>query len=264
MAPPDRVQGPCRRSRAFLLRLLTVVRTVCGVLDQAGSDAWGEWRQPCRRRAEPEPKATVFQAIPAVADGISLAVKLFLRGIVVNQAFAVWLTGLPASGKSAIAGALMSSLSHSGLVVELLESDALRRLLTPAPTYTREERDLFYAALAFFGSRLVAHGVSVVFDATANRRAYRDLARALIPNFLEVAVICPLEVCRRRDPKGIYRRGETDRSATVPGLQEPYEPPLDPEVVVDTTTMSPGAAAAKIMEALYTQGYLTASRSVSS
>lgn len=179
-----------------------------------------------------------------------------------REAFAIWLTGLPASGKSAIAGVLKTRLADVGLAVEVLESDAVRTLVTPSPTYSLDERSLFYRALAFFGSRLVAHGVPVIFDATANRRAYRDLARALIPNFIEVAVMCPLEVCRRRDPKGIYRRGESDRSATVPGLQESYEPPLDPEVVVDTTSTSPGAAAAKIMEALYAKGYLTAARSV--
>lgn len=167
-----------------------------------------------------------------------------------SEAFAVWLTGLPASGKSAIAGALKARLAEAGLSVEVLESDAVRAQITPEPAYSREERDMFYRALAFFGSRLVARGVPVIFDATASRRAYRDLARTLIPNFVEVAVVCPLEVCRRRDPKGIYRRGEQDRGATVPGLQESYEPPLAPEVTVDTTTSTADEAAGQIMEAL--------------
>jgi adenylylsulfate kinase len=176
------------------------------------------------------------------------------------DAFAVWLTGLPASGKSAIAGALKSKLVHAGLAVEVLESDDVRRMVTPEPTYSREERELFYRALAFTGSRLVAHGVPVIFDATANRRAWRDLARRLIPNFVEVAVACPLEVCRRRDPKGIYRRGQTDARATVPGLQETYEPPPAPEVTVDTTSLEPEAAADRIVDALDARGYLGAAR----
>jgi len=83
-----------------------------------------------------------------------------------RQAFAVWLTGLPASGKSAIACELRGRLSEAGLTVEILESDEVRRWLTPSPTYRPEERDLFYRALAFSGSRLVAHGVPVIFDAT--------------------------------------------------------------------------------------------------
>lgn len=176
------------------------------------------------------------------------------------QAFAVWLTGLPASGKSAIAGEVRARLAAAGLAVEVLESDEVRRVLTPAPTYRPEERDLVYRALAFCGSRLAAHGVPVIFDATATRRAYRDLARELIPHFLEVAVVCPLEVCRQRDRKGTYRLGEEGKSASVPGLQEPYEPPLKPEVVIETTQLSPDAAAARIVEALQVHGYLEAER----
>ena len=178
-----------------------------------------------------------------------------------NDAFAVWLTGLPASGKSAIAGALKIRLAHAGLTVEMLESDTLRKLLTPAATYSQEERDLFYRALAFFGSRLVEHSVPVIFDATANRRAYRDLARALIQNFVEVAVVCPLDVCRQRDHKGTYRRGAAGQSGTVPGLQAPYEPPLNPEVTIETTSMTPEAAADLVMELLQAKGFLQTARS---
>lgn len=178
-----------------------------------------------------------------------------------GEAFAVWLTGLPASGKSAIAGALKAKLAHAGFAVEVLESDAVRKLVTPAPTYSLEERGLFYRALAFFGSRLVAHGVPVIFDATANRRAYRDLGRALIQNFVEVAVVCPLDVCRQRDRKGTYRRGLESRSATVPGLQDPYELPLKPEVTIETTSMTPEAAADLVSEALQSRGFLQTARS---
>ena len=97
------------------------------------------------------------------------------------QALAIWLTGLPASGKSTIVTALIPQLENLGRPIEVLESDAVRRILTPAPTYSQAERDLFYRALAFMGARLVVHGVTVIFDATANRRAYRDFARSLIP-----------------------------------------------------------------------------------
>jgi adenylylsulfate kinase len=162
----------------------------------------------------------------------------------------VWITGLPASGKSTIAAALRPRLEALGLRVEVLESDAVRRLLTPAPTYSYEERELFYRALAALGSRLVAHGVTVIFDATANRRAYRDFAKSLIPRFAEVAVQCPLEVCKQRDRKGTYQKGMTGQSATVPGLGDPYEPPLDPVVTIDTTRMDADAAADLIVKAL--------------
>lgn len=146
--------------------------------------------------------------------------------------------------------ALRPRLEELGLRVEVLESDEVRRLLTPAPTYSHEERELFYRAMALLGSRLVAHGVTVIFDATANRRVYRDFACSLISRFVEVAVECPLDVCMKRDRKGTYRKGLDRQSATVPGLQDAYEPPLDPAVTIDTTRTDPDAGAELIVAAL--------------
>jgi adenylylsulfate kinase len=161
--------------------------------------------------------------------------------------FAIWVTGLPASGKSTIVAVLRPKLEALGLTVEVLESDAVRRLITPVATYSQAERDQFYRALAFLGSRLVAHGVTVVFDATANRRAYREFARHLIPRFLEVAIDCPLNVCMERDKKGTYQKGARGESSTVPGLQEPYEMPLHPDLLVDSTKTTAEAAADRIL-----------------
>jgi adenylylsulfate kinase len=167
-----------------------------------------------------------------------------------GSAFAIWLTGLPASGKSTIVAALIPQLQSLDCPVEVLESDAVRLVLTPTPTYSREERDLFYRALAFMGARLAAHGVTVIFDATANRRAYRDFARSLIPQFIEVAVECPLELCMQRDYKGTYQRGQRGESSTVPGLQESYEAPLHPEVKIDTTKVAASEAVEMILKAV--------------
>ena len=91
------------------------------------------------------------------------------------QSFAIWITGLPASGKSTIVSDLQPQLEGLGLTVEVLESDKVRRVITPIPTYSESERDLFYRALAFTGQKLVAHGVTVVFDAKASRRIDRDI-----------------------------------------------------------------------------------------
>ena len=167
-----------------------------------------------------------------------------------NQApaFGIWVTGLPASGKSTIVSVLRPQLEALGLIVEVLESDEARRLLTPQATYSPEERDLFYRALAFTGQRLVAHGVTVLFDATASRQAYRDFARSMIPRFIEVAVECPLAVCMERDRKGTYQKGLRGESVTVPGLQTPYESPANPELRIDTTKISPDEAAKQISE----------------
>lgn len=165
-----------------------------------------------------------------------------------HQAFALWLTGLPASGKSTIVAALRPRLESLGLTVEVLESDAVRRILTPEATYSQAERDLFYRALAFTGQRLVAHGVTVIFDATASVRAYREYARRQIARFAEAAIDCPLDICMQRDRKGTYRKGQRGETATVPGLQVPYEAPVNPEIMIDTTVLQPNEAADRILQ----------------
>ena len=98
-----------------------------------------------------------------------------------KAAFALWITGLPASGKSMIVTHLFPKLQQMGFPVEVLESDQVRRTLTLHASYSQEDRDVFYRALAFTGSRLMAHGITVIFGATASRRTYRDFARQLIP-----------------------------------------------------------------------------------
>lgn len=150
-----------------------------------------------------------------------------------NPGFAVWITGLPASGKSSTARLLREILSKMGINCLILESDEMRKILTPNPTYTAAERDRFYNTLAMLGEMLTRNGINVIFDATANLRAYRDYARSIIPRFIEVYISCPLEVCVERDPKGIYAMAVSGGADTVPGLQAGYEPPASPEVTID-------------------------------
>jgi len=170
--------------------------------------------------------------------------------------FAVWITGLPASGKSTVTAALEKELALRGLKVAVLESDALRKILTPRPRYDEEERNVFYGALAHVGRILTEHGVPVIFDATANRRAYRDRARDAIARFLEVFVDCPLDVCISRDPKGIYRRGREGSAAGVPGMDAVYEPPDAPDVTVRGDAEDPARAARRIVDKLIETGYV--------
>lgn len=164
--------------------------------------------------------------------------------------FAVWITGLPASGKSTLAAALVTELRKRGIDPAVLESDAIRRMLGPTLSYSEEDRARFYELLVHVGGLLFDHGVPVVFDATANRRAYRDRARERFPRFVEVYVECPLEVCMERDPKGIYGKAKAGAAGTVPGLQVPYEPPVHPEVHVRGNREDPESAARRVLEVL--------------
>lgn len=165
-----------------------------------------------------------------------------------SEGFAVWLTGLPASGKTTIAKALERELKKRGVNVERLESDELRKALTPKASYSEEERDNFYRAMVFIGWLLVKNGVNVIFDATANKRKYRGEARKRIGKFIEVYVKCRLEECMRRDPKGLYKGALEGRVKNLPGVQARYEEPMNPELVIDTERLSPSEAAKRICE----------------
>jgi len=175
----------------------------------------------------------------------------------VTPAFAVWITGLPSSGKSTITQALVEALHARTVDVAVLESDKLRQVLTPHPTYSEGERDTFYRAMAHIGALLVAHGVPVVFDATANRRRYRAAAGMAIRRFIEVYVECPLDVCLARDIKGVYRKAQTGEASTVPGAQASYEPPEHADLVVSGRDTAPRAAAGSIVRVLEDKGYLS-------
>ncbi len=173
-----------------------------------------------------------------------------------RTAFGVWITGLPSAGKSTLAIALHRALAACTVPCEVLSSDEVRRVLTPEPSYSEEERDRFYAALAWIGELLVRHGVPVIFDATGGRRAYRDRARREIRRFLEVYVDTPLEVCRERDPKGLWRSADAGRASTLPGWGAPYEPPERPDFVVRGHVDDADAAALRILGLLTERGWL--------
>jgi adenylylsulfate kinase len=173
-----------------------------------------------------------------------------------QQAFAVWITGLPASGKSTLASALARQIRELGVEMTVLESDLMRTVFSEHSGYDERDREYFYGSLAFIGQVLTERGIPVIFDATANRRSYRDRARRRIGRFIEVFVDCPIEICIRRDPKGIYRKAREGEASHVPGVQEVYEPPEKPDVVVRGDRDEPEEAAHKVIEVLMAKGCL--------
>jgi len=169
------------------------------------------------------------------------------------MAWAIWITGLPGSGKTTIAREVQTLLSGERL--KLLQLDEVRKIITPQPKYTEEERSIVYASLAYMAKILTECGINVIVDATANRKGYRDLARQLIPNFAEIYVKCTLEICIEREskrvaeysPKGIYKSAVA-KNATVPGINVPYEETNHPEIVIDSEKIGPREAAEKIVK----------------
>ncbi|MBS7611139.1 adenylyl-sulfate kinase [Candidatus Bathyarchaeota archaeon] len=155
-----------------------------------------------------------------------------------TEGWAMWITGLPSSGKSTIANGVARRLKEMGVNVETLESDELRKILTPKPTYSEEERDWFYNVIVYIAKLLVRNGVNVIIDATGNKRAYRDNARRRISKFVEVYVKCSLNVCMKRDVKGLYKGALEGSIGTLPGIQTIYEEPLKPEVIVETDKLT--------------------------
>jgi adenylylsulfate kinase len=148
-------------------------------------------------------------------------------------------------------------LDAKGVRARVLELDEIRKVLTPRPKYTEPERAIVYAALTYMAKLLVDEGVNVIIDATGNLRAYRDNARLLIKDFGEIYIECPLEVCMAREsgrhaqfaPAGIYKKGKTGGSRTVPGLNVPYEAPLKPIATIDCRT-PPDEAGIRAAEAV--------------
>jgi adenylylsulfate kinase len=150
----------------------------------------------------------------------------------------IWLTGLPASGKTTIARALQRRLRERGVDVLVLDSDALRPVIAPGAGYGEADRDGFYRQLVALAALLNREGGNVVIAATGHRRAYREAARAALPRFAEVWVRCPLAICAARDPKGLYAAAGAGGISGLPGGQLAYEPPAAPELVLDTAAES--------------------------
>lgn len=175
------------------------------------------------------------------------------------KGWAIWFTGLPGSGKSTLANLLAKKLMKKGVNVQVLSSDMLRKVLTPNPTYSEEERDLVYDVLVFIVKLLTDNGVNVLIDATGNRRKYREKARKEVKKFMEVYVKCPLHLCIKREkrrmkrfgaPPKIYDKAFKGESKTVPGLGSPYEEPLKPEVIVETNKLTPKKCVERIYSVL--------------
>ncbi|MFB0562674.1 MAG: adenylyl-sulfate kinase [Candidatus Lokiarchaeia archaeon] len=173
-----------------------------------------------------------------------------------RKGFGVWLTGLPASGKTTIARALEKILREKGLNVEVLDGDDVRRNLSPDLGFTKEDRETHAKRVAYVTKLLVRNGIAVIVGLISPFRNFREYARKQIGNFVEVWLKCPVEECIKRDPKGLYKKAINGEINDLTGIQDPYEDPLNPEVTVDTSKESVEESVNKILKKLVELGYL--------
>jgi adenylylsulfate kinase len=173
-----------------------------------------------------------------------------------QRGFTVWFTGLPSSGKSTLAGMLFADLEARGMKVELLDGDVVRTNLSKGLGYSREDRDTNILRIGWVAERLTYHGVAVIVSAISPYRATRDRVRAQVGDFVEVYVSCPVEECARRDVKGLYEKAMRGEITEFTGVSDPYEPPANPEITVETDKLSPEESIDLILTRLRKIGYL--------
>jgi len=175
---------------------------------------------------------------------------------VTDDGFVVWFTGLPGAGKTTIASILQSTLRGRGAKVELLDGDEVRTWLSPNEGFSREDRERHLRRVAHVCELLARNGIIVLASFVSPYRSSREYARSTIGNFVEVYVKCSLETCMRRDPKGLYKKASAGKIGNMTGMQDPYEEPTSPEVVIETETSTPEDSARVVLTRLAVLGRL--------
>ncbi|MFQ5866017.1 MAG: adenylyl-sulfate kinase [bacterium] len=174
-----------------------------------------------------------------------------------DKGFTVWFTGLPSSGKSTVAELLAKELKRRGHKVEILDGDVVRTNLSKGLGFSKEDRDINIRRIGFVCHLLSRNGVVAISAAISPYRNVRDENRKLIGDFVEVYVYCPLEECIKRDVKGLYKKALAGEIKEFTGISDPYEEPLNPEVVIETHKDQPQESVRKILVKLAEMGYIS-------
>lgn len=178
-----------------------------------------------------------------------------------QQGFVVWFTGLSGAGKSTLAEHLAPILRERGVPVEILDGDEVRTNLSKGLGFSKEDRDTNILRIGFVAGEIAHAGGIVVCAAISPYRATRNEARKMVgENFIEVFMDTPVEVCEERDVKGLYAKARQAMADGKPmgftGIDDPYEPPIEPEITLLGYGATPEENARKIVAYLEEQGYL--------
>ena len=171
--------------------------------------------------------------------------------------FCIWLTGLPSAGKTTIGKELVPRLVARGWFADLLDGDEIRLGLSADLGFDRKSRETHASRVAFVSKLLARNGAIPVVTLISPYKTSRAHARATIGRFVEVYVSTPLEVCEGRDVKGLYKKARAGQIKEMTGVDDPYEPPEHPEIVVDTLQLTPAQSAEFIIGELDRQGWFS-------
>ena len=178
-----------------------------------------------------------------------------------HRGFTLWFTGMSGAGKSTISGMLEERLRACGARVEVLDGDVVRTRLSRGLGFSREDRDENVRRIGFVCELLSRNGVIAIAAAISPYRAVREEVRGRIPNFVEVFVECPIEVLAERDVKGLYKKALAGEIPNFTGVTDPYEPPVSPEITVNSSLEKPEESVARIWATLEHLGLISFDRS---
>ena len=170
----------------------------------------------------------------------------------------IWFTGLSGAGKTTITQALAEKLRTREVNFEILDGDIVRQNLTKGLGFSKEDRDENIRRIGFVSHLLTRNGVIVLVSAISPYRAIREEVRQKVGDFVEVFVNAPLNVCEDRDVKGLYKRARAGEIKGFTGIDDPYEPPVNPEIECRTDLEELSESVGKVLSRLEEMGYLTA------
>lgn len=174
-----------------------------------------------------------------------------------HKGFTLWFTGLSGAGKTTVAVALAEKLRARGVKVERLDGDVVRQSLTRDLGFSKEDRDKNIERVAFVAKLLSRNGVGVLAAFISPYRVTREMVRKETTNFIEVFVHAPLEVCAERDVKGMYAKAFAGEIENFTGVSDPYEEPINPEIILHTHQETLDESVQKCLDYLEESGYLT-------
>ncbi|MGQ4891987.1 MAG: adenylyl-sulfate kinase [Candidatus Njordarchaeia archaeon] len=173
-----------------------------------------------------------------------------------EKGFVLWFTGLPGAGKTTLGRKIYEILKEKGYKVEMLDGDEVRKWLSPEAGFTKEDRERHLRRVIYVSKLLARNGVIVIATFVSPYRAIREEARKNIKDFVEVFVKCSVDTAIKRDPKGLYKRALKGEIKNMTGIDDPYEEPINPEIVVDTERLSVEESIDLILGKLREMGYL--------